>query len=286
MRVKLGLSCTAVTCAGAALASVTSCFSNSSGGGAEPDASIFDTSTGDVYVPSYDAGDVIVTTMDAGLDAPADALPDAPAEAGCAPRAITGFQVPPYVHAQSQMFGCNIDSEDYWFAQQCFGDAATLETCADFADSGLPDGGPEAGPVIVDQTCPACLVTPEDTDAGTYGPAIQGAVVVPNIAGCIELADQSDAGLGCAMTVQAAAACVEYACKSSCPVTNDLSRAAYLACSNSAATGVCATYTQAATLCIGAEIGDSGASNVGTYCFSSTDPATQYGEIAEYFCTS
>ena len=285
MRVTFGISCTAITCAGAGVG-MASCSSSSSA----PPQTPFDGSMGDGAVfevdsggdaPGQDAGkDVTVTPMDSGVDATVDAAP----EAGCAPRGITGFQVPPYVHANSQVIICT-NPQDYWFVQQCLSDAATLETCAAFADSGPPDAAPEAGPVITSAACAQCLLTPEQTDAG-WGPGVQGPVVAPNIAGCIELADQTDAGLSCAMTVQAAAACAEYACTTSCPVTDDPSRIAYSACAKTAATTVCKTYTQAATDCIAQELADGGPVAVGTYCFSSMDPTAQYDEIALYFCSS
>jgi hypothetical protein len=247
-------------------------FTADSGPDASPDV------PGESALP--DGGKDSTTTMDSGVDAPPDVAP----EAGCAPRAITGFTVPPYVHANGQTIVCT-NPQDYWFVQQCLSDASTLQSCADFVDSGPPDADPEAGPVIPAGSCAQCLLTPENTDGG-YGPGVQGPIVTPNIAGCIELADPSDAGLSCAMAVQAADACVEYACKTTCPVTSDASRAAYQACAQTAATTVCKAYTQAASACVAAELADGGAPNVGTYCFSSSDPQTQYDEIALFFCSS
>jgi hypothetical protein len=235
----------------------------------------------DSTAPPLDAGaDTAVTVMDSGHEA-------AP-EAGCGPGSVAGFQVPPYVHANPQLLDCtaNLDNhEDYWFAQQCFSDAATLETCAAFATSSYPDAGPEAGPVIQEPSCGPCLLTPQITDAG-WGPGVQGTIVVPNLAGCIELADSTDAGLSCAMAVQAAAACVDFACKTTCPVTDDPSRLAYVACTQVAATTVCNSYTQAAQACIAAELADGGPPLVQPNCFSSTDPVTQYGNLAAFFCST
>jgi len=135
--------------------------------------------------------------------------------------------------------------------------------------------------------CAACLLTPATNDAGTgWGPGVAGTIVTPNLAGCIELADNSAMGLACAQTVQAAAQCVDYACRTSCPVTDDASRAAYLACTATAATGVCGTYTAAANVCIANEIGDSGPTNVSTWCFAGPDVTTQYAEMALFFCSS
>lgn len=293
MRATVRFSCNAITCAGAAAASVaaSACVSSSAGpGNTNPsfDASIDssfpveDSSTPeDSTAPPVDAGaDTAVAVMDSGHEA-------AP-EAGCAPGSVAAFQVPPYVHANQQNTICisGFDNhEDFWFAQQCFGDAATLETCAAFATSSAPDAGPEAGPVIAEPGCASCLLTPQITDAG-WGPGVQSTIVVPNLAGCIELADSTDAGLSCAIAVQAAAACVDFACKTACPVTDDPSRQAYIACTQAAATTACNTYTLAAQACIAAEIGDSGVSNVQANCFSSTDPVIQYGNLAAFFCST
>ena len=285
MRVKVGISCTAITCVGAAMASTASCSSSSGpppqGGfdaAANNDAMFQADSGPDALTP--DAGQDVTVGVDSGVDSG----PDVAQEAGCAPRGIAGFQVPPYVHANSQVIICT-DTEDAWFVQQCLSDAATLESCAAFADSGPADAGPEAGPVITSPGCAQCLLTPQQTDGG-WGPGVQGPIAAPNLAGCIELADPSDAGLSCAMAVQAAAACVEYACATSCPVTDDPSRIAYTACTQIAASTVCNTYTQAAMACTAAELADGGPVNVGTYCFSSMDPTAQYDEMAVYFCSS
>jgi hypothetical protein len=303
MRRNVGMSCTAITCVcagtGAALATAA-CFSASSGGNqplpsfdASMDTSFSEEAGPDTSMPPPEAAaeaaaDVTVPPTEAGMDAGLDAH-----EAGCAPPSIAGFMVPPYVHANPQTIACNglgnSDLEDHWFAQQCFGDAATYQSCQSFASSSPGDAGPEAGPVITDPGCAACLVTPQLTDAG-YGPGIQGPVVVPNLAGCIELADPSDGGLSCAMAVQAAAACVEYACQSACPTVMDNATAAlFVACTQTAGATVCSSYTQAATACIADEIGDGGASsnlNVLDNCFSSSDPAVQYAQLAAFFCST
>lgn len=298
MRVRVGISFTALSCAGAAVATAA-CFSNSSGGsGPQPDfdASLdssfpIDDSSVDSFVPPVEGGqDAVAFVPESGV-APVDsgqldAAAEAAVEAGCGPTSIAGFVVPPYVNATPQNIYCN-DSEDYWFSQQCFGPGATLETCASFASSSAADAGPDAGPFIQSSGCAACLLTPAVNDAGTgWGPGVAGTIVTPNLAGCIELADNSAMGLACAQTVQAAAQCVDYACRTSCPVTDDASRAAYIACTSTAATGVCATYTAAASVCIANEIGDAGPTNVGNWCFAGPDVTTQYAEMALFFCSS
>jgi hypothetical protein len=294
MRVRVGISFTALSCAGAAVVTA-GCFSASSGGSGPQtdfDASLdssfpIDDSSVDSFVPPAEAGPEAMA-VDSGVGPVDEGAPlhEAAVEAGCGPIDITGFVVPPYVSAQGQSIYCN-DSEDYWFSQQCFGPGATLETCANFATSSAADAGPDAGPFITSSGCAACLLTAASNDAGTgWGPGVAGTIVTPNLAGCIELADNSPTGIACAQTVQAAAQCVDYACRTSCPVTDDASRAAYLACTATAATGVCGTYTAAANVCIANEIGDAGPTNVSTWCFAGPDTTTQYAEMALFFCSS
>jgi hypothetical protein len=294
MRARDGISYTALSCAGVA-AATAGCFSASSSGGgpqasfdASMDTAFSDNDAGaDSSSPPVEAGgDVTVPPVDSGT-AVVDSGHDAAPEAGCAPGSVAGFVVPPYVHAQSQAIICQ-DSEDAWFAQQCFGAGATLESCAAYATSNAADAGPDAGPFITSNGCAACLVTPANSDAG-YGPGVAGTIVTPNLAGCIELADVNATGLSCAQAVQAAADCADYACKTTCPVTDDASRAAYIACTTAASTGACSTYTLAAQACIATELGDGGTAasqRVQQWCFSSSDPATQIAELALFFCSS
>jgi hypothetical protein len=86
------------------------------------------------------------------------------------------------------------------------------------------------------------------------------------------------------VAIQAAAVCVDRACRASCPVTDNPSRAAYVACTKVAAAGTCLTFAQAAVACTSQEV-DAG-SSAQQFCFSSSDPFTQFEKLAAYFCTS
>ena len=134
-----------------------------------------------------------------------------------------------------------------------------------------------------------------DSSVPTYGAAIVTRVTVPNLAGCVEQTDFSDAGLSCAIAMQAAWRCAEYACNPTCPVSDDRSEAAYFACTQQAAATVCKTYADPAAACLAAEA-DAGAF---TYqaCISGsvftgqspqppTGPAAQFFDIASLFCAS
>jgi hypothetical protein len=231
--------------------------------------------------PSDDAG------SDTGIDA-ADAAPTGDANpgvdaadsaVGCAPTGAA-FVAPAYVPAQGQAYDCNGDSPDLALAQACVGDASTYDACTNFVAHNDEDGG-------LPQTCTTCLLTPEVNEAGTYGPAIVGPVTVPNLAGCIELADPTDAGVGCAMAIQAALTCAEAQCKPNCVVTDDVSNAAFFACAKTAATNsVCNVFTMAANACLAIEAADGGPTNVSQWCVGAGDPVTQFEDIARYFCTS
>ncbi len=270
MRLRFGISCATITCAGAAMATAASCTTNDNPEIPGVDASFNDVASGD------DTG-VIQPSNDAGSDAALlDSSPpiDAPVDAGCSPR--SGFQPSPYVPAAQTSLSCFQSPIQGALAADCFSDASTYASCSGFADSGL-DAGANTN------ACLACLVSPENSDAG-YGAVVQGVVPVINVAGCLQVADQSDAGYACAVAVQAAWACAEYACKSSCPVSDDPSRAEYVACTELAATGVCSTYTQAAQTCVAAETGDGGLPYVAMYCFDGTNDAGQTLTILDFFC--
>jgi hypothetical protein len=268
MRLRIGISCATITCAGAALATAASCVtSNNSPGPGGTDASFSEAG-------SPDTGSV-QPIEDAGADtAIPDSAPatDAPVDAGCSPR--SGFQPTAYVPATNSLdcIGSPIQGA---LATDCFNDAATYASCAGFADAGFDAG-------VDTNACLACLVSPEDSDAG-YGAVVQGVVPVLNVAGCIQLGDPSDAGYTCAAAVQAAWACAEYACKSSCPVSDDPSRAAYVACTELAATGVCSAYTQLAQACVAAEV-DGGSPTVAMYCFDGANDAGETLTLLDFFC--
>ncbi len=236
----------------------------------------------DSTVPPVDAGsDTGTPVMEAGPDSSPGT------DAGCAPQAITGFVAPPYVHGIGEGFPCNIGStEPTILANDCFGDASSYTTCNSFAATGDDDAA-------VPAQCLSCLISPEGSDAG-YGGMIQGVVLVPNLAGCIEGVDPTDAGLSCAKAIQQAWECAEFACKTACPVSDEGSQQAYVHCTGEAAGTVCAAYATAATNCIAAEqaaFAEAGASPNGPgamneFCFGGTTPAAQAADIAAYFCAS
>lgn len=66
--------------------------------------------------------------------------------------------------------------------------------------------------------CFECILT--SIDAPHYGPLLTDSTgwVRPNVAGCIELSDQSTQGLACAKNVQVLASCEVAACEANCPV--------------------------------------------------------------------
>lgn len=268
MRVlRVGLTCTAATCAaGAILTAFTNCEDPSGSG---PGAT-FDASTG-----TFDAPSPTPTTPVPIPDAGSDVVDAAP---GCAPASMAGFMPPAYIHANGQTFDCP-NHEGAFLTATCFGDASTPAACSAFPDGGVPDGSTISDP------CNACLRSDEVPDGGTYGPFVRvGSTTVANVAGCVEIADPTDAGASCAASIQAAAVCVDRACRPSCPVTDNPSLAAYVACTKLAAAGTCLTFAQPAIACASAEA-DAG-TNAQQFCFSSSDPFTQFEKLAAYFCTS
>jgi hypothetical protein len=272
MRLRVGVSCATITCAGAAMATAASCVSTQN----PPGPAGLDASFTDAAV--LDTG-IVPPLEDAGSDAAPLLLDSATAEAafdaGCSPRA--GFQPLPYVpfSTATGSLACLGLPLQKALAADCFDDASTYATCAGFADAGI-DGGPNTG------LCLGCLVTPENSDAG-YGPVIRGVVPTLNVAGCIQFEDETDAGYTCASAVQAAWACTEYACASSCPVSDATSRAAYVACTQLAATGVCSTYTAQANGCVAAEL-EGGAGPDVMVCFDGANDAGQALTLLDFFC--
>jgi hypothetical protein len=233
----------------------------------------------DGAAPAVDSGgDVAVSVpFDAGQDSSpgnADAGDASDAALPCAPISVAAFVPPAYVPASGAFqLACQttpqLTAEQALYAP-CFGDAGTGATCDGF------DGG--AG-----ESCVTCIRTHETDTA--YGPVVERVVPTINLAGCIQLADPTDAGVGCAHAVQAAEACVEAACKSVCPVTDLASQGAYLACASAAAAGGCATYATAAASCAAAELGDGGTGPAGPRCFGVDEPS-EYANVALYFCGS
>jgi hypothetical protein len=272
--------------------------SSSEDGGSHLDAtSTGDTGTSDTGTPADSGTDGSQTSSDSGTDA-ADAAPPP-----CAPGSVTAFVPPPYVHANALSLTPVCSVEDVLgLANSCAVGASTFESCSAYPIEATFWGSSPA--------CVACLTTPEVTlptpdDAGTtdggdaatpppptYGAAIVTRVTVPNVAGCIEQNDPSDAGLPCAMAVQAAWRCEEFACNPTCPVTDDVSEAAYFACAQAAAATVCKPYADPAVACLVAEA-DAGATAYAACLQTSatttgnttlSGPAAQLFDVAYSFC--
>jgi hypothetical protein len=224
----------------------------------------------------------------------------------CAPGNVTGFVPPPFVHSAQQFTaGCS-EHDTTAFTVSCASDASTYETCSSYPFEALLWGE--------NPMCTSCLVGPEITlsdDAGSpddagdaspapppvYGGAITARITIPNVAGCVELTDPSDAGVGCATAIQAAWRCAEYACNPTCPVHDDATQAAYVACTQAAATSVCSTYAGPAAACLEAETDAGGQTyaqclgpSLGFYDQSAADTPTGAGipvyNIAQFFCNS
>jgi hypothetical protein len=292
---------THVTGIACALAGVlgAACTAKSSGGNPTTD---FDASGSDATFDNdsgaeaggMDAADTSVAdvTVDVAPDAPSPvdaSTPDAPgaseaaapidcgaapdaAEAGaCQPGTLTGFVAPSSVGTPGQFSNppCKpiigppspVPGE---LAADCFGDAATYDTCSAF----------DAG-----STGNACL---DCLQSEAFGISV-GALPSPNYPGCIASEDTTDAGYTCALQVLVAAACTYYACSPSCPVVDQASQNAYQTCVASAAAGVCASYSAPATACVAAEKAN-GSSVAGSVCLGGSESAN-FLSIAYYFCS-
>jgi hypothetical protein len=282
MRFRRGMTCATATCAGAtaAFAGISSCVSNNNApppGGVDASFPPEDGATQqDTSAPAIDSGTADSSPpADTGADT-SPVLDSATFDAnpGCVPGSIAAFTVPAYVHANPQSFACSSDDQiDQDMAALCL-DAGAFAACSTYA-SMAEDGGPQCG---------ACLITSEDAGDGGYGPAIIGVAAIPNVGGCVEIADQTDAGLTCAMAVQAAWRCTEFSCTTNCPVSDTASRAAYLACLQAAALGPCVTYTQAANACLTSELDAGG--NASQWCVGADGGVDQFTDIARFFCSS
>ena len=148
-------------------------------------------------------------------------------------------------------------------------------------DAGIPDGS------TVSAQCNSCLRSDEAPDGGTYGPSIRvGGTTVANVAGCVEIANRRTPGSRARWQSRRPRSASNRACRPSCPVTDNPSRAAYVACTKLAAAGTCLTFPQAAVALLERD-GRLGHEQRATkFCFSSSNPFTQFEKLAAYFCTS
>lgn len=172
---------------------------------------------------------------DAGRDAPIDRVnpPDAgDSGATCAPGPVTGFTASwtPPLPAQAACAPAQIDQ----FAADCLDpNTATNAKCQAFNTQYAK--------------CSSCLVTGEN--AAAYGAAIQrsNGVISLNVGGCLALVTGDASASGCGAKYEASRQCDAYACDPSCPIPDgdDAAFKAYLACLQSASSGVCKSVTQA-----------------------------------------
>jgi hypothetical protein len=242
--------------------------------------------TGGSNGTSSDGGDGAAPVSDGGVDEPregdgwvaADAAatsPDAD-EGGCHPMSVAGFQPSALVPTRPSL-ACNGFNGDGGLVQSygdsCIGHSRTFGACAAVA---IPDAAGAAA-------CYGCLVTPESPDASPYGAAVIVTIPFVNYGGCIQAVDPTEAGVSCAQTLSAAATCADYACRQACPVTDDSSYNAYVACWNEATSGACSGYWLPAEGCMLTEQGDGG-TDVARICFGGATTEDDYLSLAHYFC--
>jgi hypothetical protein len=244
-----------------AVTAISGCQSSSSGSSPVEDAAA-----------APDAGGIGLPADPIAADAAAGPNADA---GGCHPINVSGFRPPPAVSARARSHACDGFNGDGGlvpsYGDDCLGVGSTYASCAAFA---LPDAAGAA-------ECYGCLVTPETPDASSYGVVAVAPIAVVDYAGCIQMVDPTDAGASCAREARTAYACDEYACKSTCPVTDDKSLAALTACMNEASSGGCAGYYLPAQACVAAEQGQSAVANI---CFGGSQIEGHYLAFANYAC--
>jgi len=265
-RTHVGLACLLVACSSGSTAPSTD-----AGSGLDADRSPGDGSTGVDGSPS-DGSAGVDGAPDGGTD---DGSP------GCHPINVSGFQPPDYPPAGSVSRACDGFNADGGlvtsYGDACLGINATYGSCAAFTVASFASG--DSGAAFA---CYDCLVTSENPEGGVYGAVVQGTIPVVNYSQCIEVADP-DAGDPCAQSLYSAAACAEYACKSSCPVTDESSQQAFVQCTNEALSGACVGYAFPAETCELSEQGDGG-TLVATECFAGSTAEDHYLSIAHYLC--
>jgi hypothetical protein len=152
----------------------------------------------------------------------------------CRPGDVETYRPAPYRPATAAHKGVCTPKDIRDFYDFCLGPQKTSASCNTFMSDKTTGTG----------ACAACIITLEAADH--YGPVIDhGGFVTPNVAGCIELTDYSNA-YACAKSVQALSGCELAACEANCPVHDTASRAAYDACAAQAAQGGCQNYAMAA----------------------------------------
>lgn len=190
-------------------------------------------------IPAASGGSTAVAAWDAG--AGGASIDASPAEAAtvdanaCRPGDVQTFVPTAYRPAAGKhQDACSTNAIDAIY-EHCFDPTiASSITCGN--DS------------VTYAACFACILTSDD--AAHYGPLLTDSTgwVRPNVAGCIELSDQSTEGLACAKGVQVLASCELAACEANCPVTGygPSSTAAYVACAQQADATGCEPFVSAA----------------------------------------
>ena len=191
----------------------------------------------------------------------------------CHPGSVETFVAPAYRPATSPGRGaCDpMLISDYYAS--CLAPPQSEPDAAPGASKSRCDGFAQSHP-----DCAACITTAESASA--YGPLVLvDGFVQANVAGCVEVEDPSDRL--CAMAQQALSDCELWACAVNCPVTDQVSFAAYGACAAQADANGCQAY-YAAAQCLSAEVeaGDAGAEKA---CLA-PDFMTFYSAIVPMFC--
>jgi hypothetical protein len=227
---------------------------------------------------------VDASSAEIGPPAADDASADAPIDAGslsCQPGSIAGFVPHHYIGPLTRSTACaGFDGEGglvQTYGDSCLGASATYKACRGFS---APDAA-GAG------ACLRCLGSSAAPGAPGYAVVLEGTGPVLNYPGCIQAVDPTDAGVSCALAMEAALECFDYACKTACPpVVDDVSLNAYLACVNTAQTSVCLGYALSVRSCVEEEASDGG-SPVATICFGggvTGSAEDHYLTTAPYFC--
>ena len=198
----------------------------------------------------------------------------------CAPGAVTSF-TPAWHPPRAKTTACSKAQIDAYL--QCLSDAATTldpASCAEW--SGTLSA--------TDQTCLTCLSSNE-SDA-TYGPFVfLPTELLPNVAGCIALAEGKTDGSGCGGALQADEQCQRAACLPRCPTTSAAAATAEQDCESKAngpggdggVGGVCAAFAAPAQ-CAGAIAHLDAGSAAEKACFGTGSDATQFEAVALAFC--
>jgi hypothetical protein len=229
---------------------------------------------GDSPDGGHDAAVADGSSAEASLGTPSDAAPDSPVDAGgvvCHPMSVSGYVPRPFIGPSVRSAACSGFDGDGGLVQaygdSCLGHSATYESCSSFS---APDASGAKG-------CYAC-------DASSYGVAIAATTPVVNYFGCIQAVDLTEAGTSCARTLEIAAECLDYACRTACPpITDDSSQSAYLSCTDEALGGGCVGYALSAQECLSVEQGDGG-TPVAKVCFGGITAEEHYLASARYFC--